>query len=101
MPAPMVRRFLPLVFVLAIVSTACAEAVDPELQFGSGRRFVPLVADPLNDAGAFPSVAASDGAPLVGYFAFEEETEEGELPATRPVGSPTLPGVMMATVNDE
>lgn len=102
MRAPMIRKLLPFALMLAIVATACSEPPNPELEFGSGKRFVPLVADPLNNAGVDPSVIATDaGAPVVGYFAFEEQTEEGQLPATRPVGAPSLPGVLMATVNDE
>jgi len=97
----MIRRVLPLAFVLAIVAAACSEAAAPEVELGSGQRFVPLVADPLNDAGRFPSVQlANGGLPMVGYFGFEEATDEGELPATRPVGAPPLPAVLMAAVDD-
>ena len=102
MRAPMIRKLLPLAVVLAIVATACSEPPSPELEFGSGKRFVPLVADPLNDAGVDPSVVVTDGGlPVVAYFAFEEVPEEGQLPATRPVGAPSLPGVLMTTVSEE
>jgi plastocyanin len=94
------RKLLPLAFALAIVGAACAEPPNPEPQFGSGQRFVTYVADPLNDAGIDPSVVVNgDGLPIVSYFSFEEEVPEGQLPETRPVGSPTLPGVMATTVN--
>ena len=96
----MSRKLLPLALLLALAATACAEASHPEVEFGSGRRFVPFVADPLNDAGVDPSVVVNeDGLPVVAYFAFEEQTEEGALPQARPVGAPSLPGVMAATVS--
>jgi plastocyanin len=98
----MARKLLPLAFVLALVAAACAEPPDPEIEFGSGRRFVPMVADSLNDAGRFADVFFDqDGRPIVAYFAFEEQTAEGVLPQTRPVGAPTVPGVLMATVSEE
>jgi plastocyanin len=101
MRPPMIRKLLPLVFVLAVVAAACSEATNAEVELGSGQRFVPLVADPLNDAGRWPGVAlTSDGLPLVSYFGFEEATEEGAPPATRPVGAPSLPAVLLSTVDD-
>lgn len=98
----MTRKLLPLAFVLALAAAACAEPPSPEVEFGSGQRFVPFVADPLNDAGVDPSVVVNaDGLPVVAYFGFEEEPEEGELPAVRPVTAPTLPGVLMATASSD
>jgi plastocyanin len=98
----MPRKLLPLAFVLALVAAACAEPPAPDIEFGSGLRFVPMVADSLNDSGVEPSVAVtSEGLPIVAYFAFEEEVEEDELPETRPVGAPSIPGVMLATVSPE
>ncbi|MGH2591112.1 MAG: cupredoxin domain-containing protein [Actinomycetota bacterium] len=98
----MARKLLPLAFVLALVAAACAEPPDPEIEFGSGRRFVPMVADSLNDVGRFADVFLDqDGRAIVAYFAFEERTAEGVLPQTRPVGAPTVPGVLMATMSEE
>ena len=98
----MTRKLLPLAFVVALASAACAEPLDPAVEFGSGQRFVPFVADPLNDAGVHPSViVGEDGLPVVTYFGFEEETAEGQLPQARPVGAPSLPGVLMATVSQD
>jgi len=95
----MSRWLLPLAVVLAVLAAACAEApVEPA--FGSGEGFVPYVVDPLNDAGRHPSVTVVDGRPVVAYFSFEEEVEEGSFPQTRPIGSPSIPGVMLATVRD-
>jgi plastocyanin len=98
----MSRKLMPLAVVLAIGAAACAEPPNPEPDFGSGVRFVPLVADPLNNAGLDPSVVVTEeGRPIVGYFAFPEEVPEGGLVETRPVTSPSIPGVLAATVNEE
>ena len=98
----MPRKALPFAFVLALIAAACASPQHAEVEFGSGARFVPLVADSLNDAGRHVQVAIDqEGRPLVAYFAFAEETAEGVLPQTRPVGAPSIPGVLMATLNED
>jgi plastocyanin len=98
----MPRKALPFASVLALVAAACAAPQHAEVEFGSGTRFVPMVADSLNDAGRHVQVAIDqEGRPLVAYFAFEEETAEGVLPQTRPVGAPSIPGVLMATLNED
>ena len=95
----MSRRLLPLALVAALVAAACAEEpVAPE--FGTGDTFVASVVDPLNDAGRRPSVVVVDGRPVIAYFSFEEDVPEGSFPQTRPIGLPSLPGVMLATVQD-
>ena len=98
----MPRKALPFAFVLALAAAACAAPQHAEVEFGSGTRFVPLVADSLNDSGRHVQVAIDqEGRPLVAYLAFEEETAEGVLPQTRPVGAPSIPGVLMATLNED
>jgi plastocyanin len=98
----MPRKALPFAFVLALIAAGCAAPQHAEVEFGSGTRFVPMVADSLNDAGHHVQVAIDqEGRPLVAYFAFEEETAEGVLPQTRPVGAPSIPGVLMATLNED
>ncbi len=98
----MPRKLLPLAFVLALVAAACAEPPVADIEFGSGLRFVPMVADSLNNSGVEPSVAVtSEGLPIVAYLAFEEVPEGDALPQTRPVGAPSIPGVMLATVSSE
>lgn len=98
----MTRKLLPLAFVLGLVAAACAEPPNPEVDLGSGTRFVPLVADSLNDAGFEPSIVVDpDGLPAVAYFAFPEEVRDGTVPASRPVGAPTIPGVLMASASAE
>ena len=39
--------------------------------------------------------------PVVAYFGFEETLEEGEVPISRPVGSPSIPGVLLAGLSDQ
>ena len=91
-----------LAFVLAVVAAACAEPPSPQISLGSGVRFLPSVADSLNDAGRFPSVVTNaDGLPVVAYFSFEEKLEPGAVPIPRPVTAPTIPGVMLATVSQQ
>jgi len=98
----MPRKLLPLVFVLAVVAAACAEPPEAEVDLGSGVRFVPEVADPLNDAGRYASVAVADnGLPVIAYFTFQEELEEDEVASPRPIGTPSLPSVALATVSDD
>lgn len=95
----MSRKLFPLALVLGILAAACAEApVEPA--FGSGEPVVQLMVDPLNDAGRFPSVVVVEDRPVVAYFSFEEEVEEGSFPQTRPIGLPSIPAVMLATLQD-
>jgi plastocyanin len=92
----------PLAFVLALGAAACAEPPTATVNLGSGVRFLPEVADSLNDAGRYPSIVTNpDGLPVVAYFGFEEKLEPGEVPVTRPVGSPSIPGVLLATVSEQ
>jgi plastocyanin len=98
----MTRKLVPLVSVLGLLAAACAEPPNPTVDFGSGTRFVPMVADSLNDTGLHPSVVVGpEGDPVVAYFAFPEEVPEGVLREVRPVGAPSIPGVMMATASPE
>jgi plastocyanin len=102
MPQALRWKLLPLVFVLALGAAACAEPPTATVNLGSGVRFLPEVADSLNDAGRYPSIVTNpDGLPVVAYFGFEEKLEPGEVPVTRPVGSPSIPGVFLATVSEQ
>jgi plastocyanin len=95
----MSRKLILLATVLGVAATACAAApVEPS--FGSGTGFAAAVVDPLNDAGRLSSVAVVDGRPVIAYVSFEEDVPEGSLPETRPIGLPSLPGIMLATVQD-
>ena len=102
MPHASAQKLVRLAFVLAVIAAACSEPPAPAVDVGSGVRFLPEVADSLNDAGRYSSVVTNEaGLPVVAYFGFEEVPEEGEVVAPRPVGTPSLPGVFLATVSQE
>ena len=102
MPQAIRWKLLPLAFVLALGAAACSEPPTATVNLGTGVRFLPEVGDSLNDAGRYPSIVTNpDGLPVVAYFGFEEELEAGAVPVTRPVGSPSIPGVLLATVSQQ
>ncbi len=87
--------------VLGLVTAACANPQTVPVTFGSGERFVPEVADFLDDVGLYPSVAVgSEGTPYVAYFGFPAELEQGEIAPIRPIGAPSVPGIFLATATD-
>lgn len=97
----MSRKVLPAVFVLTIMAAACATPTPPSVTFGSGKQFVPQVADFLDDVGLGASVAVDDqGTPYISYFGFLPELKEGEIAPTRPIGAPSLPAVLLASTKD-
>jgi plastocyanin len=97
----MPRKVLPAVFVLTIMAAACATPTPPSVTFGSGKQFVPQVADFLDDVGLGPSVAAdAQGTPYISYFGFLPELKEGEIAPTRPIGAPSLPAILMSSTKD-
>ncbi len=97
----MSKQLLFIAFAVGLLAAACTEPPMAEVDLGSGVRFVPQVADGLNDAGVSPSVVVdADGRPLVAYFSFQDVLEEEEIAIPRPIGSPTIPGVMLTTVAD-
>jgi plastocyanin len=97
----MSRRLLPLAFAVGLVLAACAKPPQAEVTFGSGKAFVPQVADAQDDVGLFPSVAVSaDGVPYVAYFGFPQQLAEGEVAIPRPVGAPSVPSILLTSVND-
>ena len=91
-PARSQARFIGLACILAVLAAACGGAIPaPEVQTPEGRRFIPLVPDSIDNVGLAPSVAVdAQGLPVISYFGFPAELEEGEIPVARPVGSPFL-----------
>ncbi len=88
--------------LVAVVAAACASPTPPGVDFGEGTRFVEAVADSQDDVGQGASIAyAADGTPYVSYFGFAAELEEGEIPLSRPVGTPFLPAVLLTSVSPE
>jgi plastocyanin len=101
MPPPMSKRLPSLAFLLGLVAAACSTPTQATVGFGSGTQFVPEVADSLNDAGLYPSVVTTDdGQPYVAYFSFPDTLPEGSVAPPRPIGLPSIPGVMLATEKD-
>jgi plastocyanin len=97
----MSRKIIPAIFVLAIAAAACATPTPPSVTFGSGKQFVPQVADFLDNVGLYPSVAVdSAGTPYIASFGFPAELKEGEIAPTHPIGAPSLPAVLMASTKD-
>jgi plastocyanin len=101
MPPPMSKRLPSLIFLLGLVAAACSTPTQATVEFGSGTQFVPEVADSLNDAGLYPSVVTTaDGQPYVAYFSFPDTLPKGSVAPPRPIGLPSIPGVMLATEKD-
>ena len=86
---------------LAMLAAACASnPTATSINFGSGVRFVPAVADSLDNVGLGSAVALdATGLPYVTYFGFPAVVKEGEIPIPRPIGSPFLPGVLLSSVD--
>jgi plastocyanin len=95
------KRPLALLAGLAMLAAACASnPTATSVDFGSGVRFVPVVADSLDNVGLGSAVAlTADGLPYVTYFGFPAVVKEGEIPIPRPIGSPFLPGVLLSSVD--
>jgi len=94
------RRVFAFAFAVGLLAAACSTPPATEVSFGSGERFVPSVADFLDDVGVDPTVAVvPDGTAYVAYFGFLERLAEGEIAPVRPIGAPSLPSVMLASVS--
>ncbi|MDH4112262.1 MAG: hypothetical protein OEV60_06190, partial [Actinomycetota bacterium] len=87
----MSKRLPIIVCALALVTAACGSIPDGEIVAGEGARFVPFVAEFLDDAGLGNSVAVdAEGVPYASYWIFPAELKEGEIPVGRPLGSPYI-----------
>ena len=91
----MSKRLLILACAGALLTTAaCSTIPEGEVNAGSGVRFTSFVADSLDDAGLGSQVAVdADGNPFASYFALTEELPVGQIPVTRPIGSPYIPAI--------
>ncbi len=97
----MSRKLITSLLALGVFAAACSAPPKATVSFGSGRQFVPQVADFLDNTGVTPSVAVtSDGTPYVTSFAFLEQLQSGETAPTRPIGTPSLPSVGLVSVKD-
>ncbi|MEX0989736.1 MAG: cupredoxin domain-containing protein [Actinomycetota bacterium] len=94
----MTSKLLLLAASIAVVASACAGPSEPTIDLGEGRRFIPEVVDFVGDVGSYPSITLNaDAAPYATYWGFPEVLEEGGIPATRPIQSPTPPGVFLVS----
>jgi plastocyanin len=97
-PADVSKRLVLSTLVLALVGAACGEPPVADVAFGSGRQFVPQIADSIDDVGLGAGIALdADGVPFISYFGFPAKLAEGEIPVARPVGAPFVPGVLIAS----
>ncbi len=93
------KRLLAAAAVLTLVAVACSAEASPSVDFGSGVRFVPVVADSLDDVGLGSSVAVdAQGNPYVSYLGFPKELAAGQVATQRPIGTPSVPAVMVAGI---
>jgi plastocyanin len=85
------KRLLILTCTAALISGACSKLPQAAVDFGSGKEFVPYVADHLDDAGLGNAVALDkDGVPYVSYFIFPAQLAPGDIPIPRPIGAPFI-----------
>ncbi len=100
-PADVSKRLVLPIIALALVGAACGQPPNGEVDFGSGRQFVPQVADSIDDVGLGAALALdADGVPFISYFGFRAKLAEGEIPVARPVGAPFVPAVLVASQQD-
>ena len=90
-PADVSKRLLVLTCAAALISGACSNPPEAQVNFGEGKEFVPYVADHLDDAGLGNAVSLDkDGVPYVSYFIFPAVPAEGAIPIPRPIGAPFI-----------
>ena len=90
-PADVSKRLLVLTCAAALISGACSNPPEAQVNFGEGKEFVPYVADHLDDAGLGNAVALDkDGVPYVSYFIFPAVLKPGAIPIPRPIGAPFI-----------
>jgi plastocyanin len=96
------KRPFALVAGLAILAAACSTVPTASgIDYGSGTRFVQTVADTLDNVGLASAVSVdSGGLPFITSFGFPGVVLPSQIPIQRPIGSPFLPAVLLATVDD-
>ncbi len=97
-PADVSKRLVLPILALALVAAACSEPPIGEVDFGSGRQFVPEVADSIDNVGIGAAVAYdADGVPYVSYWGFPAVLAKGQIAVARPIGAPFVPGVLLVS----
>lgn len=90
-PADVSKRLLTLACAAALAAAACNKLPEGEVVNQAGRRFVPQVADYLDNAGLGSQVTLDqDGVPYISYLMFPAKPKPGEIPVQRPVGAPFI-----------
>jgi plastocyanin len=90
-PADVSKRLVTLACAAAVILAACSNIPEGEVVPGQGTRFVPAVADFIDDVGLGNAVTVDDqGTPFYSYWVVQAELEEGELPIQRPIGAPYI-----------
>ena len=90
-PADVTTRLSIILCALALTAAACGSIPEGEVVSGEGERFVPFVAEFLDDAGLGNGVAVdAEGVPYTSYWIFPAVLEEGEIPVGRPIGAPYI-----------
>jgi hypothetical protein len=96
------RRALVFASVFAVAAATCSNLPQTGVNVGSGTQFLPQVADFQDNVGSFASMSVTaDGIPYISYFGFPEELEKDEIALPRPVGSPFLPAVNVASLSSK
>jgi plastocyanin len=76
---------------VALAAAACNTIPTGEVEVPQGQRFIPTIPDSIDDVGLGASITVDDqGLPFLSYLGFPATLEAGEIPVTRPVGSPFL-----------
>jgi plastocyanin len=85
-------RLTAVVVSLILLTAACGGALPtPEVKGPTGRQFIPMVPDSIDNVGIAPSITVDgQGLPNITYFGFPAKLAEGDIPIARPVGSPFL-----------
>jgi plastocyanin len=90
-----------LALAVGLFAVACSPPPQPTLDLGSGQQFVPQVVDYLDNVGIDPSISLnSSDNPAIAYFGVAQKLTPGEIPPAHPIGSPTLPAVLLATYDN-
>jgi plastocyanin len=85
------RRLLTLAFAAALLAGACGKIPQGTVNPGEGVRFIPYVADSLDNAGLGNRVTVDkDGVPYVSYLIFPAVVAADAIPIARPIGAPYI-----------
>ncbi|MFL5736428.1 MAG: hypothetical protein ACJ76P_03720 [Actinomycetota bacterium] len=102
MPRTTSKLVVSLALALGLFAAACSAPPEPKLDLAStGVQFVPQVVDYLDNVGIDPSISLdSNDNPAIAYFGVAQKLTPGEIPPAHPIGSPTLPAVLLATYDN-